>query len=247
MKTSLNAKQVLAAPWLAPVPVSRPSSCWQAVTHNETLPWRRAPMKTIQRVMNKILNMTACYNLTLLLIACIIFPQATLAAVIADGDYLIQMADSDLTVASSGMTAREQITLGQNEQAGIWRFAHLGNDYYKVIAPKLVMVLDSSESKKYNGVPIIIFPWHGGKNQRWKVIADGEFYKLINQETSLALDLRGNVQRVGTVFQGYAKNASRGQLFRLTQMDRQSPPATASDAQKIEPIVKSFSNGPTAQ
>lgn len=204
-------------------------------------------MKNTQKVIKKASGIATYFRLTILLTVYLIFPQATLAAVIADGDYLIQMADSDLTVASSGMTAREQITLGQNKQAGIWRFAHLGNDYYKVIAPKLVMVLDSSESKKYNGVPIIIFPWHGGKNQRWKVIADGEFYKLINQETSLALDLRGNVQRVGTVFQGYEKNASRGQLFRLTQMDRQSPPATASDAQKIEPIVKSFSNGPTAQ
>ena len=204
-------------------------------------------MKNTQKVIKKASGIATYFRLTILLTVYLIFPQATLAAVIADGDYLIQMADSDLTVASSGMTAREQITLGQNKQTGIWRFAHLGNDYYKVIAPKLVMVLDSSESKKYNGVPIIIFPWHGGKNQRWKVIADGEFYKLINQETSLALDLRGNVQRVGTVFQGYAKNASRGQLFRLTQVGRQSPPATASDAQKAEPIVKSFSNGPTAQ
>ena len=58
------------------------------------------------------------------------------------------------------MTVRERVTLGQNEQAGIWRFEHLGNDNYKVIAPKLAMVLDSSESKKYNGVPTIIFPWH---------------------------------------------------------------------------------------
>ena len=204
-------------------------------------------MKNTQKVIKKASGIATYFRLTILLTVYLIFPQATLAAVIADGDYLIQMADSDLTVASSGMTAREQITLGRNKQTGIWRFAHLGNDYYKVIAPKLVMVLDSSESKKYNGVPIIIFPWHGGKNQRWKVIADGEFYKLINQETSLALDLRGNVQRVGTVFQGYAKNASRGQLFRLTQVGRQSPPATASDAQKAEPIVKSFSNGPTAQ
>lgn len=204
-------------------------------------------MKNTQKVIKKASGIAIYFRLTILLTVYLIFPQAALAAVIADGDYLIQMADSDLTVASSGMTAREQITLGQNKQAGIWRFAHLGNDYYKVIAPKLVMVLDSSESKKYNGVPIIIFPWHGGKNQRWKVIADGEFYKLINQETSLALDLRGNVQRVGTVFQGYVKNASRGQLFRLTPVGRQSPPATASDAQKAEPIVKSFSNGPTAQ
>ena len=109
------------------------------------------------------------------------------------------------------------------------------------------MVLDSSESKKYNGVPTIIFPWHGAKNQRWKVIEKGELYKLINQETGLALDLKGNVQRVGTVFQGYTENASRGQLFRLTPMGRQSPPTKARDGQEKEPLVKSFSNGPAGQ
>ena len=197
-------------------------------------------MKNIQRVTKKISGFAACSRLAILLIACLIHPQVALAAVIADGDYLIQMADSDLAVVSSGMTVRERVTLGQNEQAGIWRFEHLGNDSYKVIAPKLAMVLDSSESKKYNGVPIIIFPWHGGRNQRWKVIAKGEFYTLTNQETGLALDLKGNVQRVGTVFQGYTENASRGQFFRLT-------PIKVRDGQKKEPLVKSFSNGPAGQ
>ncbi|WP_411329721.1 RICIN domain-containing protein [Desulfovibrio desulfuricans] len=204
-------------------------------------------MKNTQKVMKKNSGIAACSRLAILLAACLILPQVALAAVIADGDYLIQMADSDLAVVSSGMTVRERVTLGQNEQAGIWRFEHLGNDFYKIIAPKLAMVLDSSESKKYNGVPTIIFPWHGGRNQRWKVIEKGEFYELINQETGLALDLKGNVQRVGTVFQGYAENASRGQLFRLTPMGKQSPSAKVRDDQEKEPLVKSFSNGPAGQ
>lgn len=204
-------------------------------------------MKTIQRIMKKISKIASWSKLTILLPVCFIFPQIPLAAVLADGDYLVQMADSNLAVVSSGMTVMEQVTLGQNEQPGIWRFEHLGNGYYKVIAPKLAMVLDSAEGKKYNGVPIIIFPWHGGKNQRWKVIAKGEFYALINQETGLALDLKGNGQRVGTVFQGYAENTSRGQLFRLTPMDKQSPPAKARDSHEKNPLVKSFSNGPVGQ
>ncbi|WP_298991984.1 RICIN domain-containing protein [uncultured Desulfovibrio sp.] len=157
------------------------------------------------------------------------------------------MADSNLAVVSSGMTVRERVALGQNEQAGIWRFEHLGNDFYKIIAPKRAMVLDSSESKKYNGVPIIIFPWHGGKNQRWKVIAKREFYTLTNQETGLALDLKGNAQRAGTVFQGHVENTSRGQLFRLTPMDKQSPPTKARDSHEKKTLVKSFSNGPAGQ
>ena len=204
-------------------------------------------MKNTQKVIEKASGFAACSRLAILLTMYLIFPQAALAAVIADGDYLVQMADSNLAVVSSGMTARERVTLGQDEQAGIWRFEHLGNDYYKILAPRLVMVLDSSESKKYNGVPIIIFPWHGGNNQRWKVIAKGKFYALTNQETGLALDLKGNVQRVGTVFQGYAANTSRGQLFRLTPMDRQSPPAKTRGSHEKNPLVKSFSNGPAGQ
>ena len=204
-------------------------------------------MKNTQKVIKKASGVAACSRLAILLTVYLIFPQAALAAVIADGDYLVQMADSNLAVVSSGMTVRERVTLGQDEQAGIWRFEHLGNDFYKIIAPKRTMVLDSSESKKYNGVPTIIFPWHGAKNQRWKIIEKGEFYKLINQETGLALDLKGNVQRVGTVFQGYTENASRGQFFRLTPMGRQSPPAKVRDGQKKEPLVKSFSNGPAGQ
>ena len=204
-------------------------------------------MKNTQKIIKEASGIAVCYSLAILLTACLIFPQHAPAAIIADGDYLVQMADSDLAAVSSGMTVRERVTLGQNEQAGIWRFEHLGNDFYKIIAPRLAMVLDSSESKKYNGVPIIIFPWHGGRNQRWKVIAKGEFYALTNQETGLALDLKGNVQRVGTVFQGHTENASRGQLFRLTPMGRQSPPAKARDGQEKEPLVKSFSNGPAGR
>lgn len=204
-------------------------------------------MKNTLKVIKKASGIAAYSRLIILLTVCLIFPQTALAAIIADGDYLVQMADSNLAVVSSGMTVRERVALGQNEQAGIWRFEHLGNDFYKIIAPKRAMVLDSSESKKYNGVPIIIFPWHGGKNQRWKVIAKGEFYTLTNQETGLALDLKGNAQRAGTVFQGYVENTSRGQLFRLTPMDKQSPPTKARDSHEKKTIVKSFSNGPAGQ
>ena len=204
-------------------------------------------MKNTLKVIKKVSGIAAYSKLIILLTVCLIFPQTALAAIIADGDYLVQMADSNLAVVSSGMTVRERVALGQNEQAGIWRFEHLGNDFYKIIAPKRAMVLDSSESKKYNGVPIIIFPWHGGKNQRWKVIAKGEFYTLTNQETDLALDLKGNAQRAGTVFQGYVENTSRGQLFRLTPMDKQNPPTKARDSHEKKPLVKSFSNGPAGQ
>ena len=73
-------------------------------------------MKNIQKVMKKISGIAACSSLAILLTASLILPQVALAAVIADGDYLIQMADSDLAVVSSGMTVRERVTLGRTSR-----------------------------------------------------------------------------------------------------------------------------------
>ena len=204
-------------------------------------------MKHPHKITKMFSNAGKHCALAFVLGCCLFFPQLLNAAVIADGDYLIQMADSDLAVVSSGASVLERVSLGRDLPSGVWRFEHLGNNYYKITAPRLVMVLDSAESKKYNGVPIIIYPWHGGKNQRWKVIAKGEFYALVNQETGLALDLKGNMQRAGTVFQGYAANTSRGQLFRLTPRSKQNPPAKPRTEQTRDAAVKSFSNGPAAQ
>ena len=107
-------------------------------------------------------------------------------------------------------------------------------------------MLDSYRSEKYNGVPIITFPWHGGKNQRWKVLAKGEFYSLINQETGLALDLKNNEQNIGGVFQGYKANGSRGQLFRLT-LANGAAARREQNSPHAEDQIKSFSSGSAAQ
>lgn len=176
----------------------------------------------------------------------LLLPQLAFCAVIPDGTYLIQMADSDHVVFFSTAESPPRVALKKHSTSAAWRFEHLGNDYFKITEQKQHLVLDSYRSEKYNGVPIITFPWHGGKNQRWKVLAKGEYYSLINQETGLALDLKNNEQNVGGVFQGYKANGSRGQLFRLTptsgaapRRDQNSPPA--------EDQIKSFSSRPAAQ
>ena len=190
----------------------------------------------------------AALALTAILLAQIslLLPQLALCAVIPNGTYLIQMADSDHVVFFSTAESPPRVALKKHSTSAAWRFEHLGNDYFKIIEQKQHLVLDSYRSEKYNGVRIITFPWHGGKNQRWKVLAKGEFYSLINQETGLALDLKNNEQNVGGVFQGYKANGSRGQLFRLTlangaaaRREQESPPA--------EDQIKSFSSGSAAQ
>ena len=183
---------------------------------------------------------------TLLALLCLLPTQMALGAVIPNGIYLIQMADSDHIVFYNTSDTPPRVMLKKFSQSEAWRFEHLGNDYYKVTEQAFHLVLDSFRSEKYNGVPAITFPWHGGKNQRWKVIRKGAFYSLICQETGLALDLKNNQQKVGGVFQGYTANGTRGQLFRLTLASeaktQQKTPQSPTDDQ-----VKSFSNGPSAQ
>ena len=182
----------------------------------------------------------------LLALLCLLLPQLALGAVLPNGTYLIQMADSDHVVFHSVSETPPRVTLKKFSRSDVWNFEHLGNDYYKVTEQSYHLVLDSFRSEKYNGVPAITFPWHGGKNQRWKVIRKGEFYSLICQETGLALDLKNNQQTVGGVFQGYTANGSRGQLFRLT-LASEAQPQGKQPKKPADDQVKSFSNGPTAQ
>ena len=176
----------------------------------------------------------------------LLLPLIALGAVIPNGTYLVQMADSDHVVFFTFAETPPRVALKKYSTSEVWKFEHLGNDYYKVTEQNHHLVLDSFRSEKYNGVPIITFPWHGGKNQRWKVIAKGEFYSLICQETGLALDLKNNEQNVGGVFQGYKPNGSRGQLFRLTP-PHGARPQSPQDQKPADEHVKSFSNGPAAQ
>ena len=181
---------------------------------------------------------------SLLALFWLLLPQLALCAVIPDGTYLVQMADSDHVVYFSTAESPPRVTLKDYAGSALWSFEHLGNDYYKVTEQNHHMVLDSCRGERFNGVPIITYPWHGGKNQRWKVLRKGDVYSLINQQTGLNLDLKNNSQSAGNVFQGHTANGSRGQLFRLTlkkASQREQAQSPADDQ------IKSFSNGPGAK
>lgn len=179
-------------------------------------------------------------------------PALPVAAAAGTGGRITQwyISDTDGRQRPCGVPFRfrnaPRVALKNFSRSDVWSFEHLGNDYYKVTEQSYHLVLDSFRSEKYNGVPAITFPWHGGKNQRWKVIRKGEFYSLICQETGLALDLKNNQQKVGGVFQGYTANGSRGQLFRLT-LASEAQPQREQPQKPADNQVKSFSNGPTAQ
>ena len=74
----------------------------------------------------------AALALTAILLAQIslLLPQLALCAVIPNGTYLIQMADSDNVVFFSTAESPPRVTLKKHSTSAAWRFEHLGNDYF---------------------------------------------------------------------------------------------------------------------
>lgn len=136
------------------------------------------------------------------------------SAVLKNGVYLIQMAHNSLTVAAESSRKKARLILWNYRPTATWAFTHLGNNEYEIRTNSMVM--DSAGNTRYNGVPIIIYPKNGGKNQRWKIARAGKYYTITNVATGLALDVQGNHQRAGTRLQGYEKNGTNAQLFKIT-------------------------------
>lgn len=155
------------------------------------------------------------------------------AAVLPDGEYLITMSESTKTVVPAGTTMRSPLALQEYTPSATWQFVHLGNNIYRINFKSMVM--DSSESKIFNGVQIIIFPWHGANNQRWRVIPKGPYYSLINVHTGLAVTIPGNKRVVGNTFQGFPPNGGYAQLFDLTPKGSKLPKPRKIGAEHQEP------------
>lgn len=104
------------------------------------------------------------------------------------------------------------------------------------------------QKQKIQWVPAITFPWHGGKNQRWKVIRKGEFYSLICPGSRAGpWSEKQPTKGWGCFSRSLAANGTRGQLFRLP-VARQASKAQQKPPQKpTNDQIKSFSNGPTTQ
>jgi hypothetical protein len=157
---------------------------------------------------------------TTLLLCFLALPSAQ-AAVIPNGIYIIQMAGSDMTVAATSSKKGARLILWPYRPTATWAFKHVGNDEY--IIRTNATVLDSSGGKRYNGVPIIIWPQHGKANQRWKIRRHGNYYSLTNVQTGLALDLKGNRRVKNNVFQGYTPHYRDGQLFTILPPGKKKP------------------------
>jgi hypothetical protein len=161
--------------------------------------------------MKKCLSLLCAF-----LFFCFIGSVAAHAALLYDGKYHITHFDRYISAPS--LRYGTQLALSYSTSATVWELRHLGNDEYSIRVKNAAM--DSSGGKRYDGVPIIVHGYHGGKNQRWKIRRSGKFFSIINVKTGLALDVPGNNNRVGNRLQGYPANNSPAQQFGLYRLNR---------------------------
>lgn len=146
------------------------------------------------------------------------------AATLRDGIYIIQMADSDMTVAATSGREYSPMILWPYRPTATWAFRHLGNDVYTVRTNSTY--LDGEEGRG----PMRIVAPHGGKSEKWKLRRVGRYYQFINLETGLAMTLGSGARRKGSHLRGGRPDAgSRDQLFCI---QRPSEPRFCGEGRK---------------
>ena len=78
---------------------------------------------------------------------------------------------------------------------GLFRMEHLGNGWYRIVSDLSDMVFDVAGASQAAGAPIILWPWHGGPNQRFRTkdaprLSNSAWgYSLVAQHSGKVLDV----------------------------------------------------------
>ena len=144
-----------------------------------------------------------------------------------DGRYLIRPIDSKLVVTASWLPNK---TYGKSSKVMIyhnednrnwrhWRIIGIGSDQFKILWRDTNLALDIAQGRAQNGTPVIIWPYHGGSNQRWRIYEmENGGYSFINVGTGLAFDLPGDNRTPRTLCHGYEENGTRAQNFQINKL-----------------------------
>ena len=144
-----------------------------------------------------------------------------------DGRYLIRPIDSKLVVTASWLPNK---TYGKSRKVMIyhnednrnwrhWRIIGIGSDQFKILWRDTNLALDIAQGRAQNGTPVIIWPYHGGSNQRWRIYEmENGGYRFINVGTGLAFDLPGDNRTPRTLCHGYEENGTRAQIFQIIKL-----------------------------
>lgn len=110
---------------------------------------------------------------------------------------------------------------GKRQANQMFKPVDLGNGYYAFMDTNSGKVLDVSGGSAYDGANIIIYDFHGGANQQWRIIYagkyNGHYYYSIRSKinSNYYLDVNGASSGNGTNVQLYRGNGTSAQKFIL--------------------------------
>lgn len=108
--------------------------------------------------------------------------SATGVGPIPDGTYQVVSRSSGLALAPSG-SQTDGVSLMQTpytkSTSQLWSFVNLGNGEYEITAASSRLAMDVSGAGTADGTPAILWDYHAGSNQTWRVISTGGgYYRL---------------------------------------------------------------------
>lgn len=172
------------------------------------------------------------------------------------GRYMIRQAQSSLVMTGGWLPNRtygegSPVMLFQNEDNRNWRYWRiepLANGEYRVMWRDTNLALDLARGERRNGAEVLLWPWHGRRNQRWRIQRGPHGAVFINVETGLALDLAGDQRTPRNRYQGYQPNNTRAQGFTLIRLKGSSsysaaPAVTTSPSSSYTVAAVSTASG----
>ena len=142
------------------------------------------------------------------------------------GRYMIRQAQSKLVMTGGWLPTKKYgdgspVIIFQNENGQnkrYWRIEPLKGGEYRVMWQNTNLALDLARGERRNGVPIILWRWNGGANQRWRIVKGPHGAVFINVATGLAIDLSADDRSPRNRYQGYSPNNTRAQGFSLIKI-----------------------------
>jgi hypothetical protein len=102
----------------------------------------------------------------------------------------------------------------------LFRLELLSDESYRIVSDHSDMVFDVAGASQASGAPIILWPWHGGPNQRFRLKpppanneARGIF--LVAKHSGKVLDVLGASQSSGAALVQWDYHGGANQLFRI--------------------------------
>jgi hypothetical protein len=102
----------------------------------------------------------------------------------------------------------------------VFELDEVGNGIFRVVSEYSGMVFDVSGASMELGAPVILWPWHGGSNQRFKLLEaprpsiEAWGYSLKAEHSGLVLDVFGASDEPGAPVVQWEYHGGPNQLFR---------------------------------